>query len=719
MLTANPDLRPSEAALADASGLVIASEPPQGRADATLTNLLGASEPLTILADKAGALRVETADGEDQFAAVRNLRSTSGQIAFAAPVSEMLAPWRQSALATILLLGSAALAFVGASSACALQWRGVRARARGEATMRAHVDLALNRGRCGLWNWDLARGRVAWSKSMFEMLDLPAVLARSFDRRTAGDDPSRRRGSGGARRSRARGAPVVRRPRIPHAQSAGRVGVAAQARRTRRGFDESGARRLVGIAVDISDQKREAEMSATADQRLREAIEAISEAFVLWDSSNRLVLCNSKYQRLHNLPDEAIQAGAAYSELAALGAAPLVDRETIVDPGEPAPGDGRAKTYEARLADGRWLQVNERRTRDGGYVSVGTDITALKEHEQQLVKSEQLLLATVAQLRQSRRSLEAQAQQLADLAERYHEQKAQAEMANRAKAEFLANMSHELRTPLNAIIGFSQLMEGETFGPLGSEKYRDYCSHILASGQYLLNVFSDVLDMSRLESGRIRLKHAQFKVERAVNKAVLDVAPTAREKRVSIEIEVNGADTLDADPAAVERILVTLLRNAVKFSPEGGVVTIGAQAFTDQIYFYVEDAGPGIASEDISRLGRPFEQADTTMANGMKGSGLGLAIANSLVELHGGALRITSKPGEGTVVLVSLPQIARAALAPSRSRPSLEPAGPPPVPPVRASTPACRARSSPVRRNRSCPSRAEAGPRGRGPPPAP
>ena len=425
----------------------------------------------------------------------------------------------------------------------------------------------------------------------------------------------------------------------------------------------TGARRLVGIAVDISEQKREAEMSATADQRLREAIEAISEAFVLWDLSNRLVLCNSKYQRLHNLPDEAIRAGAAYSDLAASGAAPLVDRETIVNPSEPTLGDCHAKTYEARLADGRWLQVNERRTRDGGYVSVGTDITALKEHEQQLVNSEQLLLATVAQLRQSRRSLEAQAQQLADLAERYHEQKAQAEMANRAKAEFLANMSHELRTPLNAIIGFSQLMEGETFGPLGSEKYRDYCSHILSSGQYLLNVFSDVLDMSRLESGRIHLNHVQFKVENAVGKAVLDVAETAREKRVSVEIEVNGADTLDADPAAVERILVTLLRNAVKFSPAGGVVTIGAQAFTDQIYFYVEDAGPGIASEDLSRLGRPFEQADTTMANGMKGSGLGLAIANSLVELHGGALRITSKLGEGTVVLVSLPKSARSPRA--------------------------------------------------------
>ena len=422
--------------------------------------------------------------------------------------------------------------------------------------------------------------------------------------------------------------------------------------------DDLGGRRLVGIALDVTDAKREAEVSATADQRLREAIEAISEAFVLWDSSNRLVLCNSKYQRLHNLPTDAAQPGASYAELASIGSAPIVSSQTPVNPHKPPLGAERAKTYEARLADGRWLQVNERRTRDGGFVSVGTDITALKEHEEQLVKSERLLLATVSQLRQSRRSLEAQAQQLADLAERYHEQKAQAEMANRAKAEFLANMSHELRTPLNAIIGFSQMMEAQTFGPMGSEKYREYCSHIHSSGQYLLNVFSDVLDMSRLESGRIQLNYSNFAIEKAVNKAVIDVAATAREKAISIDIEIDSSETLSADPGAIERIMTTLLRNAVKFAPEGGAVTVGAQAFKDQLYIYVEDDGPGIAKEDIARLGRPFEQADTTMANGMKGSGLGLAIANSLVELHGGALRITSKLGEGTVVLVTIPKAA-------------------------------------------------------------
>ncbi|MBV8442859.1 MAG: PAS-domain containing protein, partial [Hyphomicrobiales bacterium] len=423
--------------------------------------------------------------------------------------------------------------------------------------------------------------------------------------------------------------------------------------------EESGGLSLVGIAFDVTERKREAEASATADQRLRDAIEAISEAFVLWDSGNRLVLCNSKYQRLHSHSGEAVRSGAHYGELAALGG--------LERPGADAAGAAatglRSRTYEARLTDGRWLQVNERRTHDGGYVSVGTDITALKEHEEQLINSERLLLATVAQLRQSRHSLEEQAQQLADLAERYHEQKARAEAANRAKAEFLANMSHELRTPLNAIIGFSQLMGSQTFGPLGSEKYRDYCGHILASGEYLLQVVSDILDMSRLEAGRERLCYGRFRAEQAISRAVQDIAPTAREKRIAVTIDVGADLTIEADPAAVERILITLMRNAVKFAPEGGAVEIGAQALAEQVCFYIEDNGPGIAAEDIARIGRPFEQGDVVMANGMKGSGLGLAIANSLVELHGGTLRLGSRAGEGAVAVVALPRVQRCTRA--------------------------------------------------------
>jgi len=239
--------------------------------------------------------------------------------------------------------------------------------------------------------------------------------------------------------------------------------------------------------------------------------------------------------------------------------------------------------------------------------------------------------------------------------------KEHAEAANRIKSEFLANMSHELRTPLNAIIGFSQLMGSQTFGPLGSKKYGDYCAHILASGEYLLRVVSDVLDMARLEAGRESLIYARFRAEQAVSRAVLDIAPTAREKGVAVRVDVGAEVTVEADPLAVERILITLLRNAVKFAPEGGEVSIGAAGGAELIYFTVEDNGPGIAAENLVRLGRPFEQAAAVMINGMKGSGLGLAIANSLVELHGGTLRLQSRPGEGAAALVSLPRVQRGA----------------------------------------------------------
>ena len=299
-----------------------------------------------------------------------------------------------------------------------------------------------------------------------------------------------------------------------------------------------------------------------------------------------------------------------------------------------------------------------------GLMVAAAGLCALKGgdgREQKLVASEQRLLATVAELKQSRRSLEEQAQQLADLAERYHEQKSCAEAANRAKAEFLANMSHELRTPLNAIIGFSQIMGGQTFGPLGSKKYGEYCAHILSSGEYLLRVVSDVLDMARLEAGRESLTYVRFRAEQAVSRAVLDIASTAREKGVAVRVDVGAELTVEADPLAVERILTTLMRNAVKFAPEGGEVSIGAAAGAELIHFTVEDNGPGIAAENLVRLGRPFEQAAPVMINGMKGTGLGLAIANSLVELHGGTLRLQSRPDRGAAALVTLPRVQRTS----------------------------------------------------------
>ncbi len=636
------------AVIADDDGRVRALWPTGAVGPANLAEALGGDPLLTFFADKAGAIRVAPPGRLPAYAALRPLGNGRGQVALIVSEHEMLAQWRADARALAGLLAAVVLVLSGCAAAFHLDARRTRVVADRATARRVHLDLALRHGRCGLWSWDLTQDRIVCSTSMFDLIGAPRATAvlrtRDFAQWLHPQD-------GGL-------------AEVAEAARNGPLGPLAFRRRLRQANgqwiwidcradvieDDARQRKLVGIAVDVTERMREAEISATADQRLRDAIEAISEAFVLWDSSNRLVLCNSKYQDLHRLPPEAARVGADYAELARLGATLDVVNEIV-----PPPGQAPARTYQARLADGRWLQVNERRTRDGGFVSIGADITAIKQHEEELQKSERLLLQTVAQLNQSRRSLEAQAQQMAELAKGYLEEKARAEMANRAKAEFLANMSHELRTPLNAIIGFSDIMRSQTLGPL-APKYADYACDILLSGQSLLKVFDDVLAMSNLESGRIQLRYQKFATVLAVEAAVEDVAEIARHKGVVVSVEVEAGSALHADRGAVTRVLTTLARNAVKFAPRGGSVSIGAQTFREHIYFYVEDDGPGIAERDLARLGQPFEQASQAMANGMKGSGLGLAIARSYAELHGGFLKISSRFNEGTVVLVAIPR---------------------------------------------------------------
>jgi two-component system cell cycle sensor histidine kinase PleC len=253
------------------------------------------------------------------------------------------------------------------------------------------------------------------------------------------------------------------------------------------------------------------------------------------------------------------------------------------------------------------------------------------------------------------------------MAERYLEQKAEAELANRAKSEFLANMSHELRTPLNAIIGFSQIMEQETFGTLGSPKYLDYSAHIRESGQHLLGIISDVLDMSSLEAGRVTLQKTEFDIALAISSAIESVRETSLAKNIVLAADACPHVHVSADRDAIERILGKLLRNAVRFTAGEGRVGVRCRLIDGAINIYVEDTGCGISQEAMGRIGRPFEQINAPLENGLKGSGLGLAIARSLAELHGGSLRIRSVENAGTLVRVRLPLPPRALKSMARA----------------------------------------------------
>src|SRR5262249_53036025 len=343
---------------------------------------------------------------------------------------------------------------------------------------------------------------------------------------------------------------------------------------------------LIGIAVDVSEQKTLAARTVEADLRLRDAIETIPEAFVLWDAQNRLVLCNSNFQALHDLPDAAITPGTPYDSVVDAGRKPVVCSEVTEEAELPG-----ARTFEARLDDGRWLHISERRTKDGGYVSVGTDITAIKVHEERLMASEQRQMKTIADLRASQQTLARQADELADLADKYAEEKTRAVEANQAKSKFLANMSHELRTPLNAIIGFSEIMESGMFGPLGTEKYSEYCRDIHQSGQYLLDVINDILDMSKIEAGRIRPDFSEVRLGRLLNDSIRVVSARADDKELTLDADIAHGLRLTADARLLKQIVLNLLSNAVKFTPEGGRITIRARASAGMVRVAIVDTG--------------------------------------------------------------------------------------------------------------------------------
>jgi two-component system, cell cycle sensor histidine kinase PleC len=332
--------------------------------------------------------------------------------------------------------------------------------------------------------------------------------------------------------------------------------------------------------------------------------------------------------------------GTPYSVVAEASKEPVVKQ---VLPAQSNENSG-ARSMEVQIADGRWLQINERRTKDGGFVSVGTDITALKKQEDHLLRSERTLMTTVRDLQKERQLAEEQSQRLAELADKYASEKTRAESANRSKSEFLANMSHELRTPLNAVIGFSEIMSQEMFGALGSPKYAEYAADIRKSGMFLLDVINDILDMSKIEAGRVDLEDS-----------LRLVGPRASEGKIDLVVDVPEMEEFMADRRALKQVVINLLSNAIKFTPEGGKVTLRARQDAKFVTIQIIDTGIGIPPRDIEKLGRPFEQVENQFTKSKGGSGLGLAISKSLVDLHNGALNISSKVGAGTTVTVQVP----------------------------------------------------------------
>ena len=283
-----------------------------------------------------------------------------------------------------------------------------------------------------------------------------------------------------------------------------------------------------------------------------------------------------------------------------------------------------------------WLHFSVRMIRDaagqpGTFLPMIEDITARKLAEERLARSE------------------AEA----------HTAKTSADLANRAKSEFLATMSHELRSPLNAILGFAEILSMEMFGALGSPRYLGYAKDIHDSGRLLLSVIDDILDLSKIEAGKLELHEESVSVEQAVASALRLVQTRALAHGLGLDVELEpGLPPLWADGRLIIQMAVNLLSNAIKFTPRGGAVVVAAgleEGGAGGLFLRVTDSGIGIAAEDLPKVLAPFEQVDNHLTRTQSGTGLGLPLVKSLVELHQGRFEIASEPGVGTTVTLIFP----------------------------------------------------------------
>lgn len=365
----------------------------------------------------------------------------------------------------------------------------------------------------------------------------------------------------------------------------------------------------VSLAIDI-----------TAEMRLRAAVEAIPDGFVIFDSQDCLIMCNQRYRDIYALPQDLVRPGMRFENLlrASLATglhADAVGREEAWITERLADYRAASGVVEQRFTDGRWIRAQDHITPDGGRVGLRRDIT--HEHAAQ----ETLLAARAA-----------------------------AEAANRAKSAFLANMSHEIRTPMNGVVGMAELLCGTDL----TEEQRLFAETIRSSGEALLTIINDVLDYSKIEAGHLALRPEPFDLERLIHETAMLLQPQARAKGIELltDYDMFLPTRLVGDPGRLRQVLTNLMGNAVKFTEKGHVLVrvVGIQPFdgTARLHITVEDTGIGIAPEQQARIFDEFTQVDDAANRRYEGTGLGLAITRRLIIRMEGEMWVDSEPGNGS-----------------------------------------------------------------------
>ncbi|PWC55202.1 hypothetical protein TSO221_05920 [Azospirillum sp. TSO22-1] len=378
---------------------------------------------------------------------------------------------------------------------------------------------------------------------------------------------------------------------------------------------------------NVTGKARAERQALRAHELLVDAIESIADGFVLYDADDRLVLCNAKYRELYALSEDLIRPGTSFETILVEGArrgqyAVPPDELDAWLAGRIARHRAPGPPFQQRMADGRWLRVEERRTRDGGTVGLRSDVSDLKQQEADLCAARD-----------------------------------EAERANRRKSDYVHHLSHELRTPLNAVMGFAQLIGDELMGPLGNPRYRDHARQIASAGEYMLDMITRLLDLAKIEAGRMELHEEPCDLGLITDMTFAMMQAPAGARGVALVCAVpEDTPPVRGDLSMVRQMLTNLVGNAVKFSKKGGRVAVRAERLRDGVLVLsVADTGIGMSAGQLPRALDAFGQVHERAVSAERGSGLGLPLTRALIELHGGRFEIDSAPGVGTTVRLVFP----------------------------------------------------------------
>jgi signal transduction histidine kinase/CheY-like chemotaxis protein/HAMP domain-containing protein len=377
--------------------------------------------------------------------------------------------------------------------------------------------------------------------------------------------------------------------------------------------------------ASLEAEKKNIREIAEARARLTDAIETISEGFALYDANDKLAIFNNKYKNYFAAHADIIRVGASFETIARAAA----EHEKSAGAGESlrarlaermaqhkAPGS----THTQHRSDGRWIQVNERRTTDGGVVATYADITELKQREAELAAARDA-----------------------------------AQVANQTKSNFLANMSHELRTPLNAIIGYSEILQEDATDKGDNESIEDL-KKIESAGRHLLGLINNILDLSKIEAGKMDVFIEPINIQTLVEEVLSIVKPLADKNENVVEVHCPAdIGVFRSDQTKVKQCLLNLLSNASKFTSKGKLTLTAAREDNAQVRFAVSDTGVGMTQDQLARLFQAFSQADASTTKRFGGTGLGLAITRHFCTMLGGDVTVESAPNKGSTFTIRIP----------------------------------------------------------------